>query len=79
MSERVFDVMSEYVPTGIPGVDKILAGNGIPRNHTILVCGGPGSGKTTFAIQFLYTGATQYGEPSVYITLDEEQSASIYF
>ena len=45
----VFDVTSEYVPTGIPGVDKILAGMGIPRNHTILVCGGPGSGKTTVA------------------------------
>ena len=70
----MFGVSSEYVPTGIPGVDKILAGNGIPRNHTILVCGGPGSGKTTFAIQFLYTGATQYGEPGVYVTLDEEPS-----
>ena len=62
----------EYVPTGIPGVDKILAGKGLPRNHTILVCGGPGSGKTTFAIQFLYIGATQYGESGVYVTLDEE-------
>ena len=62
----------EYVPTGIAGVDKILAGKGIPKNHTILVCGGPGSGKTTFAIQFLYVGATQYGEPGVYVTLDEE-------
>ena len=64
--------MGEYVPTGIPGVDKILAGRGIPRNHTILVSGGPGSGKTTFAIQFLYFGATQHNESGVYVTLDEE-------
>jgi KaiC/GvpD/RAD55 family RecA-like ATPase len=63
-----------YVPTGIPGVDKILAGEGIPRGHTILVCGGPGSGKTTFAIQFLYVGATQHNEPGVYVTLEEEPS-----
>jgi len=67
-------VAVDYVSTGIPGVDKILAGKGIPRNHTILVCGGPGSGKTTFAIQFLYVGATQYSESGVYVTLDEEPS-----
>ncbi len=62
----------DYILTGIPGVDKILADKGIPKGHTILVSGGPGSGKTTFAIQFLYMGATQYDEPGVYVTLDEE-------
>jgi KaiC/GvpD/RAD55 family RecA-like ATPase len=64
--------VEDYVPTGVPGVDKILADSGIPRGHTILVSGGPGSGKTTFAIQFLYVGATQYSESGVYVTLDEE-------
>ena len=63
---------ASYVPTGIPGVDTILAGKGIPRGHTVLVCGGPGSGKTTFAIQFLYIGTTQHDESGVYVTLDEE-------
>jgi len=62
----------DYVSTGIPGVDKVLADKGIPRGHTILVSGGPGSGKTTFAIQFLYLGATQHSESGVYVTLDEE-------
>lgn len=62
----------EYVPTGVPGVDKILGEKGIPKGQTILICGGPGSGKTTFAIQFLYKGATEYDEPGLYITLDEE-------
>jgi len=61
-----------YVPTGIPGVDRVFAEKGIPRGHTVLVSGGPGSGKTTFAIQFLYMGATQHGESGVYVTLDEE-------
>ncbi len=64
--------MENYVPTGIPGVDKILAEKGIPRGHTILVSGGPGSGKTTFAIQFLYTGVTQHNESGVFVTLDED-------
>ena len=68
----VFKMLEDYVPTGIPGVDKILAEKGIPKGHTILVSGGPGSGKTTFAIQFLYMGATQHNESGVYVTLDEE-------
>jgi len=64
--------MFDYVPTGIPGADKILGEKGIPRGHSILICGGPGSGKTTFAIQFLYKGATEHGEPGIYISLDED-------
>jgi len=63
-----------YVPTGIIGVDKILAGKGIPGGHTVLVSGGPGSGKTTFAVQFLYAGVIEHGENGVYVTLDEEPS-----
>ena len=63
---------TEYIPVGIPGVDGILAGRGIPKGHTILVSGGPGSGKTTFATLFLYMGATQHDESGVYVTLDED-------
>ena len=61
-----------YVPTGIIGVDKILAGKGIPKGYTVLVSGGPGSGKTTFAVKFLYAGIIEHGENGVYVTLDEE-------
>ena len=64
--------MLDYVATGIPGVNKVLGEQGIPRGHSILICGGPGSGKTTFAIQFLYKGAMEYDEPGLYITLDED-------
>jgi KaiC/GvpD/RAD55 family RecA-like ATPase len=64
----------DYVSVGIPGVDKILGGKGIPRGHTILVSGGPGSGKTTFSAQFLYSGAEKYNEPGIYVTMDEAPS-----
>lgn len=64
--------MESYVPVGIPGVDAILGGHGIPRGHTVLISGGPGSGKTTFAIQYLYTGITQHDEAGIYVTLDED-------
>jgi KaiC/GvpD/RAD55 family RecA-like ATPase len=62
----------DYVSTGIAGADKILGEKGLPRGHSILVAGGPGSGKTTFAIQFLYKGVTEHNEPGIYISLDED-------
>jgi KaiC/GvpD/RAD55 family RecA-like ATPase len=61
----------DHVQTGITGLDWMLGEKGNPRGHTVLVNGGPGSGKTTFAIQFLYQGAKQHDEHGLYITLDE--------
>jgi len=59
--------------TGIPGLDEMLGG-GIPRGHTISVFGGPGAGKTTFSLQFLYNGAVMHNEPGIYVSLDESIS-----
>ncbi len=58
------------VPTGITGLDELMEG-GIPEGRSILVSGGTGTGKTIFSTQFIYTGAKKYGEPGVYVTLDE--------
>jgi len=60
----------EQILTGIKGLDEILHG-GIPKGRTILVVGSPGSGKTTFAMQFLVGGA-KAGEPGLYVSLDEK-------
>ncbi|MEM5813215.1 MAG: ATPase domain-containing protein [Candidatus Aenigmatarchaeota archaeon] len=60
----------ERVSTGIVGLDKLLNG-GYPKNSVILVAGGPGSGKTTFAMQYIYHGAKS-GEPGVYISFEQE-------
>ena len=61
-----------FIPTGISGLDELLDNKGIPSGHTVLLSGGPGSGKTTLAIQFLFQGATQYNESGLYISLDED-------
>lgn len=63
--------MPNYISTGIPGVDELLEGRGIPEGHIVFLLGSPGSGKTTFALQMLYKGASEYNEPGVFITLDE--------
>jgi len=69
MEERRL-VDNELVRTGIDGLDKVLGG-GIPRGRCVLVMGGPGTGKTTLCLQFLYNGAVEFGENGIYITLQE--------
>ena len=49
----------------------MFANGGYPKENAILVMGGPGSGKSIFGVQFLYKGAVEYGEPGVYVSLDE--------
>jgi len=58
------------IRTGIYGLDELIEG-GFPQGRSVLVSGGCGSGKTTFGIQYLYMGAEVYGEPGIYVTLDE--------
>ena len=59
--------------TGINGLDEITGG-GLPRGRPTLVCGGPGSGKTMLAMEFLVRGATQFGEPGVFVMFEENEA-----
>jgi circadian clock protein KaiC len=63
--------LNQRVPTGIEGLDNLIEG-GFLRGDVILVAGGSGSGKTIFSTQFIYHGATQYGEKGVYATFEED-------
>jgi circadian clock protein KaiC len=57
-------------PTGIDGFDEITNG-GLPRGRTTLLEGGPGSGKTIFALQFLTHGARHCREPGIFVAFEE--------
>lgn len=57
-------------PTGIPGFDEITGG-GLPRGRTTLLVGGPGSGKTILALQFLVHGAQRRKEPGIFVAFEE--------
>src|SRR4026209_1752240 len=60
----------EKCPTGIHGFDELTDG-GLPRGRPTLVCGGPGCGKSIFALEFLLRGALDYGEPGVFVSFEE--------
>ena len=56
--------------TGIQGLDEITGG-GLPRGRPTLICGSAGCGKTLLAMEFLVRGATQFGEPGVFLAFEE--------
>jgi len=56
--------------TGIQGLDEVTGG-GLPCGRPTLVSGGAGSGKTLFGLEFLVRGATQFGEPGVFMSFEE--------
>jgi circadian clock protein KaiC len=55
--------------SGVAGLDEILGG-GVPAYRLYVVEGDPGSGKTTFALQFLREGV-RLGQRVLYVTLSE--------
>src|SRR3990172_1419526 len=57
---------------GIVGLDEMIGG-GIPGGHTVVVLGSPGTGKSTFALQFIYSGLQNY-ENCVYLSLEESEA-----
>jgi len=63
-------VKIERVKTGIDGLDNIIEG-GLPKSSVTLVSGPPGSGKSIFCFQFLYTGVKN-GEKCLFLTLDKK-------
>lgn len=64
---------TEKVQTGIPGLDEMLYG-GLPKGRVILLVGGPGTGKTIFATQFLMHGIKELGENGIFVSLDESEN-----
>lgn len=69
--QNVVDVTPEdRIKTGIHGLDGVMSG-GFRRETVNLLVGGPGSGKSTFAMQFIVNGINEYDEPGVYISFEQ--------
>ncbi|HEX2222957.1 MAG TPA: circadian clock protein KaiC, partial [Thermoanaerobaculia bacterium] len=64
---------SGYLPkaaTGITGLDEITGG-GLPAGRPTLICGSAGCGKTLLATEVLVHGATELGEPGLFVAFEE--------
>ena len=70
MKSDRYTASASKAATGIAGFDEI-SGGGLPRGRTTLLVGGPGSGKTILALQFLVNGARHYKEPGIFVAFEE--------
>ncbi len=59
------------IPTGIPGLDRLIQG-GLQAGDFVLLVGGIGTGKTIFSSEFAFNGASDLKQPSVYATFEED-------
>ena len=62
--------MIKKINFGIEGFEVISEG-GIPKGRTTLLSGTSGSGKTLFAIEFLWRGMNDFKENGVFVTFEE--------
>lgn len=66
--EKRVDVLEKML-SGVEGFDDITAG-GLPQRRTTLLMGGPGCGKTVFALQMLVSGAV-HSTPGIFVAFEE--------
>ena len=60
----------ERIKTGIAGFDEMIYGGFLPQSAN-LIEGAPGTGKSTFGMQFIYNGITLYNQPGLILTFEE--------
>jgi circadian clock protein KaiC len=70
MYERIAPTITRC-RSGCAGLDDVLGG-GLPVGHFYLIEGEPGTGKTTFALQFMAEGMKR-GEKVLCVTLSESR------
>ncbi|VVB80367.1 Circadian clock protein kinase KaiC [uncultured archaeon] len=71
MKKERRDVKEDRIKTFIPGFDKLVP-EGIPRGSSILVEGGPGSGKTILCLE-VAKRMCQAGKKVLYMSFEERE------
>ena len=61
-----------YISTGVPGLDKLFAKNGVPVGSSVIIAGGAGSGKTILCLQLLVYHASR-GKTCLYMSFEEDE------
>jgi KaiC/GvpD/RAD55 family RecA-like ATPase len=74
--EAVNDKKEKILKTEIDGFDKLFSEGGIPQGNSILVAGGPGTGKSTFCRQICYNLVSN-GKNCMYVSFEESKDRII--
>ncbi|MDP1728744.1 MAG: gas vesicle protein GvpD [archaeon] len=69
--EKKVEIKREFVKTGISGFDNLLK-QGIPQGSSVLVEGGPGSGKTIFLLG-IARSLCKLGKKVLYMSFEEPE------
>jgi predicted ATP-dependent serine protease len=65
------------VPTGSEVLDDMLDG-GLPERRTVMITGGPGTGKTTFGISFYGLDSTAMTMPFLSVPSRRSKNSAIH-
>ncbi|MEE9586228.1 MAG: ATPase domain-containing protein, partial [Nitrososphaerales archaeon] len=60
------------VATGVDGFDEVIEG-GFPKGSLIVLAGAPGTGKTSFASQYVCFGANHASDNPIYVSFTESE------
>ena len=68
-----FPASEKRIASGIVNLDEKIDGNGIIEGTLSAVIGASGSGKSTFAFQFIAEGVRKYNEPGIFCSLEDSK------
>jgi len=74
--ETCKDKKENVLKTEIKGFDKLFSEGGIPKGNSVLVAGGPGTGKSTLCRQICYNLVSK-GKKCMYVSFEESQERII--
>ena len=71
--EMNFPASEKRVSTGIVNLDEKIDGKGLVEGTISAIIGASGSGKSTFAFQFIAEGVRTYKEPGIFCSLEDSE------
>lgn len=61
---------------GVPDIDRLLD-DGVPCGSSVLISGAAGTGKTLLSLEFIYRGASEFGEKGLFVSFEETEERLI--
>ena len=76
ISNKAINDKEKVLITNINGFDKLFKSGGIPKGNSVLVAGGPGTGKSIFCRQICFNLVSK-GKKCMYVSFEESKERVI--